>query len=58
MGKVSTCTNEKPVGVGGWKLPVNTSLDNINPLGELDIPALLQVLGVGIDEIRGRDVLH
>jgi hypothetical protein len=53
-----TCADIKPVGVWGGEFPVNTGLDDINPLGELNIPALLQVLGVRIDEIRGRDVLH
>lgn len=56
--EVLTSADEEPVRVGGRESPVNASLDKVDPLGELDVSALLQVLSVGIDEIRGRDVLH
>ena len=46
-----------PIGVDGGVLTVRTSLDQINPLGQLKSAGLLEVSSVGLDESVGVDVL-
>lgn len=47
---IVTSTNEEPVRVIGSKLLVGASLDNIDPLGDLELASALQVSRVGLDE--------
>lgn len=43
------------VSVGGELLEYG-SLDHVGPVGELELVAVLEVLGVGADELSGGDV--
>jgi hypothetical protein len=51
-------TDKEPILIIGSKLLEGSSLDEVNPLGELDLAALLQVRGVGGNKLGGGDIAH
>jgi len=46
----------EPIGVFGGEVLTLTGLNILNPVGDLDLVVLLQVLSVGLDEVTSGDV--
>jgi hypothetical protein len=57
VGSQLTSSNVVPVGIIWGKLFEVGSLDEVNPLWQLDGAAALEVSGIGCDELLGRNVL-
>lgn len=52
-----TNSHVEPVGIVRGQLFVGGGLDQVDPLGELDLAGALKVCGVRLDECVGLDVL-
>ena len=55
---VRTGAGVVPVRVVGRQLLVDARLDDVRPLGHLEVVLRLEVRRVGLDEVRGLDVPH
>lgn len=56
--RASTSTDVEPVSIIGSELLVGSSLDKIDPSGDLELTSALQVSSIGNDELLGVDITN